>query len=64
MHDNSGVTVHPAINEYLVIDRDGNYTWMYLWRLEAQKRVYIPQGVEQVMDVTGLLGIIICKALA
>ncbi len=27
------------------------------------KRVYSPQGVEQVMDVTGLPGVIICKAL-
>ncbi len=35
----------------------------YPWRLEACKRVYTPQGVEQVMDVTGLPGIIICKAL-
>ncbi len=35
----------------------------YQWRLEACKWVYTPQGVEQVMDITGLPGIIICKAL-
>ncbi len=35
----------------------------YPWRLEACERVYTPRGVEQVMDVTGLPGIIICKAL-
>ncbi len=31
------------------------------WRLEACKRVYTPQGVKQVMDVTGLPGVVICK---
>ena len=35
----------------------------YPWRLEAGNRVYTPQGVEQVTDITGLPGIIICKAL-
>ncbi len=35
----------------------------YLWRLEACKRVYTPHGVDQVTDVTGLPGVIICKAL-
>ncbi len=35
----------------------------YPWHLEACERVYTPQGVEQVMDVTGLPGVIICKAL-
>ncbi len=34
----------------------------YPWRLEAGNRVYTPQGVEQVTDITGLPGII-CKAL-
>ncbi len=34
----------------------------YPWRLEACKRVYTPQGIEQVTDITGLPGII-CKAL-
>ncbi len=31
----------------------------YLWCLEAYKRVYTPQWVEQVMDVTGVSGVII-----
>ncbi len=37
----------------------------YPCRLEVCKRVYTgtPQGVEQVMDVTGLPGVMICKAL-
>ncbi len=35
----------------------------YTWRIEACKRVYTPQGVEQVMDVTGLPGIIMREAL-
>ncbi len=35
----------------------------YPWRLEACKRVYTPQGVEQVTDITGLPGVIVCKAL-
>ncbi len=38
----------------------------YPWCLEVCKWVYTPQGVEQVMDVTmvtGLSGVIICKAL-
>ncbi len=33
----------------------------YPWRLDACKPVYAPQGVEQVTDVTGLSGVIICK---
>ncbi len=32
------------------------------WHLEACKPLYTPKGVEQVMDVTGLPGVIICKA--
>ncbi len=48
----NGVSVHSALNEYLAIDRHGNC-----------KRMYTPRGVEQVTDVTGLLGVgIICKA--
>ncbi len=35
----------------------------YPWRLEACKRVYAPQEVEQVTDITGLPWVIICKAL-
>ena len=35
----------------------------YPWRLEVCKRVYTPQGGEQVMDAKGLPGIVICKAL-
>ncbi len=35
----------------------------YPWCLEACKQVYTPQGVERVMDVTGLPGVIIYKAL-
>ncbi len=41
-------------------------TWQlylnYPWHLEACERLYTPQGVEQVMHVTGLLRVIICKA--
>ncbi len=35
----------------------------YAWLLEACKRVYSPRGVEQVVDVTSLPGVMICKAL-
>ncbi len=35
----------------------------YPWRLEACEGVYTPRGVEQVTNVTGLPGVIICKAL-
>ena len=35
----------------------------YPWCLKLCKLVYTVQGVEQVMDVTGLSGIIICKVL-
>ncbi len=44
----------------MAIDRDGNCTYI---TLEACERVYTPQGVEQVIDVTGLPGVIMCKAL-
>ncbi len=48
--DDKGASVHSAVNEYM--------RWQlyldYPWRLEACKWVYIPQGVEQVMDITGL----------
>ncbi len=50
-------TVHLAVNESMAIDRWQLY-FDYPWRLEACKRVYIPQGVEQVMEVTGLPGVI------
>ncbi len=58
----NGASVHSAVNEYLAINRDGLYL-DYPWGLEACKQVYTPQGVEQVLDVTGLSGVIICKAL-
>ena len=60
--DDNGASVHSAINENLAIDRTGNYL-DYPWCLEACKRVYTPQRVEQVMDVTGLPRVIKCKAL-
>ncbi len=60
----NGASVHSTVNEYLALDRDGNALYLdYPWRLEACERVYTPRGVEQVTDVTGLPGVIICKAL-
>ena len=43
-------------------DRQRWQLYNYPWRLEACKRLYTPQGVEQVTDITGVPGII-CKAL-
>ena len=44
--------------------RDQRRDQDYPWRLEACERVYTPRGVEQVMDVTGLPGVIICNLKA
>ncbi len=60
--DDNGTSVHSDVNEYLAIDRKWQLYLDCKWRLEACKRVYTPQGVEQVMDITGLPGVIICKA--
>ncbi len=63
MGDDNGASVHSAINEYLAIDRDGNCTWITHGALKRVSRCIFPtpQGVGQVMDVTGLPGVIICK---
>ncbi len=52
-------SVHSTVNEYLTIDRDVYLYLDYPWRLKTYRRVYSHQGVEQLMDVTGL-----CKAFS
>ncbi len=67
--NDNGASVHSAVNngKWVPSDHGDRQRWQlylgYPWRLEACKWVYAPQGVEQVTDVTGLLGVIICKAL-
>ncbi len=55
--------VRTCVDHMNAITNDRTVYVYYPWRLEACKQVYTPRGVEQVTDVTGLPGIIICKAL-
>ncbi len=59
MGDHNRALVHSAVNEYLVIDRYGNYTLITSGSLKCVSRCK-PQGVEQVMAAAGLPGVIIC----